>query len=133
MMGNEQGAPEAIAHYPPSEPVSNETAVKLQPGVTQQEPDSEKSQEGQVKDGASSHITETEASPEDEEANRPMSSYGDLFRFATSWDIVCMLSGLFGTVLVGVMQPLSIVLFGDLVDASGAGEPDEVAHYHASE
>jgi len=49
----------------------------------------------------------------------------ELFRYATTFDVVCMIFGFIGCGAVGAAQPLMMVLFGDLMDVMGlqaAGE-----------
>jgi len=55
----------------------------------------------------------------------PLASYSDLIRHATCFDIFCMCSGLIGAATVGAAQPISIIVFGDIIDLAGSASPQQ--------
>lgn len=56
---------------------------------------------------------------EEEAEEQGTASLGELFRYATPFDALCMLLGFIGSGAVGAAQPCMMVLFGDLMDVMG--------------
>lgn len=56
---------------------------------------------------------------EEEEEVQGTASLGELFRYATPFDALCMIVGFIGSGAVGAAQPCMMVLFGDLMDVMG--------------
>jgi ATP-binding cassette subfamily B (MDR/TAP) protein 1 len=54
-----------------------------------------------------------------EEETATTSTLFELFRYATAFDIVCMIVGFLSMGAVGAAQPLMMVVFGDLMDVLG--------------
>ena len=60
-----------------------------------------------------------ERARQDEEETATTSTLSELFRYATAFDIVCMIVGFLSMGAVGAAQPLMMVVFGDLMDVLG--------------
>ena len=61
------------------------------------------------------------AAAEDGAAEGPVraATFGQVFRYATAFDVVCLVVGFLGSGGVGAAQPCMMVLFGDLMDVMG--------------
>ena len=55
----------------------------------------------------------------EEDNSATSASFGQLFRYATTFDVVCMVLGFIGSGVVGAAQPGMMILFGDLMDVIG--------------
>ena len=68
-------------------------------------------------DGA---VGETEGEKKKDEFEvGPTASFGELFRYATAYDVFLMVAGFLGAGTVGASQPAMMMLFGDLMDTMG--------------
>jgi len=55
----------------------------------------------------------------------PLASFGELWRYASCTDWLCIFVGALGSSVVGAAQPGMMILFGELMDAAGASTPTE--------
>eukprot|EP00959_Pyramimonas_sp_CCMP1952_P405881 8506343-Pyramimonas_sp.AAC.1 len=76
-----------------------------------------------------------EAPPNEGKAPQKTTDYGiasfaALFRYATSADYFMILFGGLGAAFVGITQPMSIILFADVMDASSGTTTTDISYVH---